>query len=632
MPDLIHIPRFASVTRQQARALTEEGQSERWAVFVGQGNSQMQGGGGTIAVPQQLPGEQDSGHPLIYTLSAEGNVIPGEMPFSGLEGSINIDPLMALGKQLVRYLGRNTKILLVQGGVGGTSFVGNNWNPGDDAYEAAIAQCEVALALPGAFMAGVFMAIGDLDDHTTFPTQLAAWIDGVRADLGSDEGGSLNELPIVLATCRNGENKAIINAAIRAMPRLRDYVAVAEGDGLQSGQEEEGNGDTVHFGPEARRIFGRRLARAWLLARTVSPQNRPFTDQDVSAVAGVIGGQAANAAVLAAHVGVGAGQHPAATTSVAGFLSAADKTKLDGVAAGAQVNLLEDLANIGGGTGLFSGITAKQGRFRTMGSLNSKGTVAGDLVEILPFPDLPQFDVRFYATGATGSPAEVAIENGASSGSIGTNLGVVGGNGDARGNALLFAANLGFLVNTYEIPAGSYSFAGWVFPGSFPASLARRHVCGSITTTAGNGWEVSLEKNNREVTVYQWDDVAKANVPAVNIVDQFWTLRASHLQDAGVVGSKRFGNNVWTHIAVVFAWDGVSAGRLYTYVNGVRDHYRAFPLPTSRSVFIGGFNSAWSMLGALDDLTFWSHALSPRQVERHMLNTQDKFNLFGGRL
>lgn len=36
--------------------------------------------------------------------------------------------------------------------------------------------------------------------------------------------------------------------------------------------------------------------------------------------------------------------HPAATTSVAGFMSGADKTKLDGIAAGAQVNVPTDLA------------------------------------------------------------------------------------------------------------------------------------------------------------------------------------------------------------------------------------------------------------------------------------------------
>lgn len=45
-----------------------------------------------------------------------------------------------------------------------------------------------------------------------------------------------------------------------------------------------------------------------------------------------------------AHVGSGGTAHSAATTGAAGFMSAADKTKLDGIAAGAQVNVPTDLS------------------------------------------------------------------------------------------------------------------------------------------------------------------------------------------------------------------------------------------------------------------------------------------------
>lgn len=46
----------------------------------------------------------------------------------------------------------------------------------------------------------------------------------------------------------------------------------------------------------------------------------------------------------AAHVGSGGTAHAVATQSTAGFLSAADKTKLDGVEAGAQVNTVTSVA------------------------------------------------------------------------------------------------------------------------------------------------------------------------------------------------------------------------------------------------------------------------------------------------
>lgn len=52
-------------------------------------------------------------------------------------------------------------------------------------------------------------------------------------------------------------------------------------------------------------------------------------------------------ATPSSHVGTGGTQHAAATTAVAGFMSAADKTKLDGVASGATAN-----------TGTVTGVTA----------------------------------------------------------------------------------------------------------------------------------------------------------------------------------------------------------------------------------------------------------------------------------
>ena len=53
------------------------------------------------------------------------------------------------------------------------------------------------------------------------------------------------------------------------------------------------------------------------------------------------------------HIGSGGAAHANASTSVAGFMSAADKTKLDGIAAGAQTGTVTSI----GGTGTVSGLT-----------------------------------------------------------------------------------------------------------------------------------------------------------------------------------------------------------------------------------------------------------------------------------
>ncbi len=49
-------------------------------------------------------------------------------------------------------------------------------------------------------------------------------------------------------------------------------------------------------------------------------------------------------AQITGHVGSGGAAHAAATTAAAGFMSSADKTKLDGIAAGAQVNTVTSVA------------------------------------------------------------------------------------------------------------------------------------------------------------------------------------------------------------------------------------------------------------------------------------------------
>lgn len=64
----------------------------------------------------------------------------------------------------------------------------------------------------------------------------------------------------------------------------------------------------------------------------------------VNTPAGTISSASVQAAIeeldgdLTAHKSEGAFQHPAATTSIAGFMTGADKTKLDGIAAGATAN------------------------------------------------------------------------------------------------------------------------------------------------------------------------------------------------------------------------------------------------------------------------------------------------------
>jgi hypothetical protein len=61
-------------------------------------------------------------------------------------------------------------------------------------------------------------------------------------------------------------------------------------------------------------------------------------DPSLNTVQTIVDGLKTNIEDLVEHVGVGGGVHAAATGSVAGFMSAADKTKLDGVTLGALID------------------------------------------------------------------------------------------------------------------------------------------------------------------------------------------------------------------------------------------------------------------------------------------------------
>ena len=97
----------------------------------------------------------------------------------------------------------------------------------------------------------------------------------------------------------------------------------------------------------------------------------PFAN--LSSIPTTLSGHGITDAAPLSHVGVGGAAHAAATTTVAGFLSAADKTKLDGVASGATANT--GTVTSVSGTGSVSGLTLT-GSVSTTGNLTLGGTLS----------------------------------------------------------------------------------------------------------------------------------------------------------------------------------------------------------------------------------------------------------------
>ena len=91
------------------------------------------------------------------------------------------------------------------------------------------------------------------------------------------------------------------------------------------------------------------------------------TNAVVAATDSVLAGIGKLQKQISDHFGSGGSSHAAASTSVAGFMSAADKTKLDGIAAGAQVNTVTSVA---GKTGAVTLVNSDVG----LGSVENKSS------------------------------------------------------------------------------------------------------------------------------------------------------------------------------------------------------------------------------------------------------------------
>lgn len=107
------------------------------------------------------------------------------------------------------------------------------------------------------------------------------------------------------------------------------------------------------------------LASPALTGTPTAPTAATSTNTTQVATTAFVNAEIANDAAPIAHVGSGGTAHSAATASVAGFMSAADKSKLNGIAANATAN-----------TGTVTSVAA--GSYLTGGTITNSGTLAVD--------------------------------------------------------------------------------------------------------------------------------------------------------------------------------------------------------------------------------------------------------------
>ena len=91
---------------------------------------------------------------------------------------------------------------------------------------------------------------------------------------------------------------------------------------------------------------------------TISANDTSVAFTEITAKPTTLSGYGITDAAASSHVGATGTAHGAATTAVAGFMSSTDKTKLDGIASGAQVNTVDSVA---GKTGVVTLVKADVG-------------------------------------------------------------------------------------------------------------------------------------------------------------------------------------------------------------------------------------------------------------------------------
>lgn len=179
------------------------------------------------------------------------------------------EPSIALGfalKHQVRL--PDETIVLVPCAVGLTGLEGDDWNPGDPAYNAAVARMNAVMAANPGFTFGGFLwhqgeQDGNANASATYGASLSAMVTAMRTAVTGAGAttpfvvGGLLPAYIADATKEGAEVDAVLQD-VRSIIGNSAYATSAGLLGL----------DSVHFDAESLRILGGRYADAYVLAET----------------------------------------------------------------------------------------------------------------------------------------------------------------------------------------------------------------------------------------------------------------------------------------------------------------------------------------------------------------------------
>lgn len=209
----------------------------------------------------------------------ENNKIrPSYPPFEHSDAHAGeIGPELAFAEAYIAdgALAAGRQLLLVPAAFDGTSFVGNNWNPGDGRYNSAKALINAAMGTANSTLKGFLFLQGPSDRTSTgatYQTALLAHIDAVRGGTEIPSAGATT--PFVMCGMvqewldEGGDNRDQIQAVLHSLPTLRNYTGFADISDLTKTLDVA---DTIHPDAPMARILGARLYTAYKEALANTP-------------------------------------------------------------------------------------------------------------------------------------------------------------------------------------------------------------------------------------------------------------------------------------------------------------------------------------------------------------------------
>jgi hypothetical protein len=255
--------------------------------------------------------------------------------------------------------------------------------------------------------------------------------------------------------------------------------------------------------------------------------------------------------------------HSAATTSTAGFMSAVDKTKMDGIATGAQVNQ-NAFGNVVVGTTTIQADSATDTLTLTAGTnISLTPDATNDAVTIAVSGTVPSATTAATCSGNAATASKWATARTLSF--TGDATGSMSVDGSAAANAALTLKSTGVTAGTYR--SVTVDAQGRVTAGANPTSeaiditgnAATATSCGGVGTTAIDISNTDLNLVTRPTGFYK--GAAMTNAPNTG---WFYVVHISHdlgswiYQEAISYGASNTANLVYTRCLVNGVWSAWS--------------------------------------------------------------------------